>query len=513
MKRFCIVFAVVASCLWIWLPLAHTSQSRPFPDFDGNGVVDFPDFLLFVGKFGSKQGDETYEDRFDLDGNGAIDFSDFLSFVNDFGKKVPRVVDMMIDLPIRSIHASGNWGENKFFVRKWEAAGRVGRLIPLDYIEWLKSLYINWVGLHVGVFYDNVKDSTVERKYSVSGGTTFSDEALRQMIRELRTQGFDVYLVMGLVNPTVETSERPVYNWQLGDPGNFETCVPDYDDPLILPENWPWCPKHPDHHRFVAEFWETYTQQAVHFARIAEDEGVKLYALGTESDRLFRTRPGDPGDPEQRHWTNDFGKELKAMVSRVRNVYTGLLTYNMHYSVFKDPIFFGPGLNYLWEDLDLDIVGISAYFPLTDTIPTTPISVETAQMKYEEIFSNFLKPLAERNPNRPIMFLEYGAVDVVSAPKAPALSDFSKYVFTDLNGNGLDDGQETQANMYQGLINAMTNNPGVLNGVFYWDNWITSEAQWAEFWANHRSFAIRNKLAEEVVRSAYASYAESSKND
>ena len=86
MKRFCIVLTVVAICLWAWLPLAHTSQVRPVPDFDQNGTVDFPDFLLFIGKFGSKQGDETYEDRFDLDGNGAIDFSDFLSFVNDFGK-------------------------------------------------------------------------------------------------------------------------------------------------------------------------------------------------------------------------------------------------------------------------------------------------------------------------------------------------------------------------------------------------------------------------------------------
>ena len=86
MKRFCIVFTVVTSCLWVWLPLVHTSQVRPVPDFDENGVVDFPDFLLFVGKFGSKQGDERYEDRFDLDGNSVIDFSDFLNFVNDFGK-------------------------------------------------------------------------------------------------------------------------------------------------------------------------------------------------------------------------------------------------------------------------------------------------------------------------------------------------------------------------------------------------------------------------------------------
>ena len=84
MKRLCILLVVVASCLW--LPLAHTSQVTPVPDFDGNGIVDFPDFLLFVGKFGSKQGDERYEDRFDLDGNGVIGFSDFLNFVNDFGK-------------------------------------------------------------------------------------------------------------------------------------------------------------------------------------------------------------------------------------------------------------------------------------------------------------------------------------------------------------------------------------------------------------------------------------------
>ena len=86
MKRLCILLVVVAICLWGWLPLAHTSQVRPVPDFDQNGAVDFPDFLLFVGKFGSKQGDERYEDRFDLDGNGAIDFPDFLIFVNGFGK-------------------------------------------------------------------------------------------------------------------------------------------------------------------------------------------------------------------------------------------------------------------------------------------------------------------------------------------------------------------------------------------------------------------------------------------
>ena len=80
MKRICFVLSVAAGWLCLWPSPAHASQIGPFPDFDGNGVVDFPDFLQFAGKFGSEQGDDTYEVRFDLDGDGAIGFSDFLIF-------------------------------------------------------------------------------------------------------------------------------------------------------------------------------------------------------------------------------------------------------------------------------------------------------------------------------------------------------------------------------------------------------------------------------------------------
>ena len=488
-------FAIIAIALS--MTSGSDAQASSLPDFDGNGVVDFPDFLQFVGKFGARQDDDKYEAQYDLDGDGAIAFPDFLIFVSNFGKTVPLTVDML-DFPIRALHAAGNWGTNETVVYEWEAAGRIGPLIPPDYIEWLKSLHVNWIGLGVELHYDDSMDSTVERIYSSDVEIrTFSDEALRQLIREFRSHGIEVYLSLALNDHKAAQAARPAHRWQLGHPELPQN---------ILPENWPWRPDHSNHQRFVAEFWETYTQQAVHFARIAEDERARLYSLGTETDVLFRTRSGDPGDPKQRHWTNDFGQELKAMADRVRVVYSGLLTYDMHYQVFVDPEYFGPGSNHLWEDMDLDIVGVSAYFPLLDTVPTIPINVETAQKKYEEIFSNSLKPLAQRNPDRPIMFLEYGAVDVVPAPVAPDVSDFSEYIFTDLNGNGLDDGQETQANIYQGLINAMGNNPDVLDGVFYWDNWITSDAHWAEWWVKHRSFSIKSKLAEEVIRAAYKSY-------
>ena len=60
--------------------LIQSLSAVPSPDFDESGVVDFPDFLLFVGAFGSQEGQKMYEARYDLNGDGAIGFDDFLVF-------------------------------------------------------------------------------------------------------------------------------------------------------------------------------------------------------------------------------------------------------------------------------------------------------------------------------------------------------------------------------------------------------------------------------------------------
>lgn len=54
-------------------------------DFNDDGAVDFRDFLLFAGSFGRRQGEPTFESRFDLDADGAVAFGDFLLFVVAFG--------------------------------------------------------------------------------------------------------------------------------------------------------------------------------------------------------------------------------------------------------------------------------------------------------------------------------------------------------------------------------------------------------------------------------------------
>lgn len=63
------------------------SQTRS-ADLDGDGDVDFSDFLLFAAAFGTSEGVPGYSAAADLDGDGTVAFSDFLIFANAFGKPV-----------------------------------------------------------------------------------------------------------------------------------------------------------------------------------------------------------------------------------------------------------------------------------------------------------------------------------------------------------------------------------------------------------------------------------------
>ncbi len=57
-------------------------------DFNEDGVVNFIDFLAFVGHFGTRQDDGKYEAKYDLDSDGTIGFGDFLIFSSSFGKEI-----------------------------------------------------------------------------------------------------------------------------------------------------------------------------------------------------------------------------------------------------------------------------------------------------------------------------------------------------------------------------------------------------------------------------------------
>ena len=68
--------------------LRHTSSVAANADLDGDGDVDFSDFLIFAAAFGTSEGGAGYNAAADLDGDGTVAFSDFLIFANAFGKPV-----------------------------------------------------------------------------------------------------------------------------------------------------------------------------------------------------------------------------------------------------------------------------------------------------------------------------------------------------------------------------------------------------------------------------------------
>lgn len=377
----------------------------------------------------------------------------------------------------RAIHLGGNWG----FPEDIQA-------LPQDHFSFLKGLHVNWVGISVALHCDDSMDGTVERVYTGVDIPTFTDETLVQLIRRCKQDGHRVYLTLAFEGP--DNPKHPLQRWQLGDPN-----IPK-EDPKVKPEFWPWSLTHQDHRRFVTQFWDSYTQQATYFARIAEQEKVDLFSLGTETDRLFRTRSGG-------HWKNNFGDQLRTMVRKVRTVYSGKLTYAMQSGAIVDD-FYAAGSNNLWDDLGLDVVGISAYFKLSETATSEPADVERCKQAWERIFAEHLEPLKRRNPTRPLVFLEFGYCDSVHAPYEPNAEAFAKRGFTDANHNQVDDGQETQANIYAAFFDVMEHRHGIVQGAFLWDHFVISDKHWAEAFASHRGMSVRGKEAQKVVTSAYA---------
>ena len=72
----------------LWDTSQYVTPLTPDPDFDGNGTVDFTDFVRFAAEFGLSQGDAGFDAKYDLDGDGTIGFGDFVIFAGAFGQQL-----------------------------------------------------------------------------------------------------------------------------------------------------------------------------------------------------------------------------------------------------------------------------------------------------------------------------------------------------------------------------------------------------------------------------------------
>ena len=117
----------------------------PSPDFNGDGSVDFTDFIAFAGAFGSQEGTSTYSATFDLDESGDVGFTDFLIFAQAFGQPVTRPARLAKPIGQLTPSENGdaylnlsrnlgkNQGEMEVIVKVQDAGEIIGYSLRVDY--------------------------------------------------------------------------------------------------------------------------------------------------------------------------------------------------------------------------------------------------------------------------------------------------------------------------------------------------------------------------------------------
>lgn len=239
------------------------------------------------------------------------------------------------------------------------------------------------------------------------------DPVLREVIGLARAEGLRVFLM-----PIVHVEARGPGQWR----------------GTLAPRSWD-------------RWWESYSQFILHYAALAQAEGVTLFAVGSE---LIST------EAQEDRW--------RGLIAAVRAVYKGQLTYSANWDHFE-PV-------RIWDAVD--VVGVTAYQPLSSG-PTDEASLDRG-------LSRFLLRLAmwRSESPRPFLITEVGYPSSAHAAERP----------WDQREGPVDLALQTRC--YRALYRALAAEPR-LEGVYFW-NWFGRGG------ADDGGYTLRGKPALAVVK-------------
>jgi hypothetical protein len=210
-------------------------------------------------------------------------------------------------------------------------------------------------------------------------------------------------------------------------------------------------------------FFGAYRTMINHYASLANAHGVKIFFIGSEYERL-----------------QDAADEWRAVASDVRARFAGKIAYEVNWDVW-DRVGF-------WDAVD--IVGVSAYFPLSDA--QQPSVAELKAAWHDSAAAKFLHHtwfdnLAElhRVSKKPVLFGELGYPSMQYAARAP-------YDATQMHSADV----EVQKNAYQAALETFEPQSWWL-GVIWWE-WFVSGGG-----PTDTSYSPRDKPAEKFLSSWY----------
>jgi hypothetical protein len=191
----------------------------------------------------------------------------------------------------------------------------------------------------------------------------------------------------------------------------------------------------------VNAWFASFTTFITHYAQLAQAQSVEMLCFGTEYATMS-------GSANQTAWNN--------VIAGIRSAgYTGLLAYAANATYAGDEF----TTVSFWDNPQLDVMGLDAYFPLTDHADPTLAQLTAAwsSNRYgENIVQNVLN-FAAAHPAKPVIFTEIGYMSTAGTNTAPY--DYS------LPG-GLD--QQEQANCYEALYEVWSQHSTVMHGNFWW---------------------------------------------
>ncbi len=281
----------------------------------------------------------------------------------------------------------------------------------------IADLNANAVNLLLVLMQDNAESLEMG---AVEGRTT-PDDRVRTTIRQAREAGLEVMIL-----PIVLLQNPEGDDWR----GNLRP------DPA---EDW----------------FRTYKQRILHYARMAEEEGVAWLSVGSEFSSL---------ESETASWRD--------LIASVRGEFSGSLIYSCNWDHYDGP-------DAWWGDLDA--VGLSSYYELTNTPDATQNALDTAWIRWRE---QILAWHRNNVPELPIIFTEIGY---------PSMDGAAMYPW-DYTLEGSQDVTE-QAMAYRAFISAWHDRPEA--GGFFFFKWLSFDADDA------LSYSPRGKPAAELVRAWY----------
>ena len=202
---------------------------------------------------------------------------------------------------------------------------------------------------------------------------------------------------------------------------------------------------------------ENYTNYIIDFVKIAKEENVEMFCIGTELREFVANRPY--------YWVG--------LIEKIKMIYAGQLTYAANWDDFDDVHF--------WNNIDY--IGVDAYFPIGKERDTDADDLKKGWKKHLNALNT-----AANQFNKQILFTEYGYRSMESPAVKPW--DYSTDAPVDM---------KAQCIALEALYQSVWHEEKFAGG-FLW-KW-HADNQHAGGKRNNM-FTVQNKAAMDVIRKYY----------